>query len=704
MKRLTKAMLTLLWIPAYQVHSAEPVLIGDCGEPATFISVVQGDGLKSALIDEDVVIEGVVTKSSASISGFFVQEETFHMDDNVKTSEGIFILYNDALPNEGEVVRLTGTVSEAFDRTQIAASQVLTGCGTASVATTDFMLPLSSVDSLEALEGMLVSATTGLVVTNTFALSRFGQVTLSSSRLFTPTNIYAPGSNEAVALAASNELDRIILDDGNNAENPTAVIYPTGGLSAKKTLRLGDTVSSLTGVIDYSFGEYQVIPTISPTFTATNPRTNKPDSQNGNLTVASLNVLNYFVTLDDGTRKCGPQGNASCRGADNARELARQKAKTVATIIALNADIVGLLEIENNGFTADSAIGDLVSAINAELGGDTYAIVNPGGPVGTDTISNALIYKPTKVSLDGELAVLSSDNSPSDSTGVLFDDGRNRPSLIQSFTLAKNSQSIVISINHFKSKGSRCGEGDDDTTTGQGSCNLTRTRAAQGLTAFINDTFPDKPAIIIGDLNAYAKEDPITAIEKAGYTNLISKFVGEGAYSYSFRGLLGYLDHALANEEAVNKITGTTVWHINADEPIALDYNTEFKSQAQIVDLYANNVFRASDHDPILITLQLGSTEAQTPPTNKPLTSSAQEESASSGGSVGFVTLLGLFVLMGIRRKTKHITQKAPKIRGFSDYLAEREGFPARFSQATLLVPCRVYVGIVTEFCDRVNS
>jgi hypothetical protein len=75
-------------------------------------------------------------------------------------------------------------------------------------------------------------------------------------------------------------------------------------LSAVNSLRLGDTVSSLTAVIDYSFGEYLVIPVVAPTFAATNARTDAPDL--GNLRVASLNVLNYFETIDDGSNICGP--------------------------------------------------------------------------------------------------------------------------------------------------------------------------------------------------------------------------------------------------------------------------------------------------------------------------------------------------------------------------------------------------------------
>jgi predicted extracellular nuclease len=159
------------------------------------------------------------------------------------------------------------------------------------------------------------------------------------------------------------------------------------------------------------------------------------------------------------------------------------------------------------------------------------------------------------------------------------------------------------------------------------------------LTTFIAAQYPDMPALIIGDLNAYAKEDPIARLEASGYTNLISSFGGAQVYSYSFNGLLGYLDHALANDSAFAKTVDVTTWHINADEPIALDYNTSFKSDAQIIDYYAADAYRMSDHDPVLVSLQLDAPFVEPPSTDD-----------SSGGTLS-VILLGLLAMIGIRRK-----------------------------------------------------
>lgn len=618
--------------------------IGACASDATLISAVQGDGEASPLAGETHAIEAIVTGSFDDINGFFVQEEDADMDDDSSTSEGVFINYSGTLPAEGDVVRVLGTVNEAFNKTQMTAIEVLTGCGAATASTTTFTLPFTDFTEVEALEGMLVTSTQELVVTNNFPLGRFGEAGLSSKRLFNPTNVEIPGSDEAIALAAANQLDSILLDDANDNQNPEVVPFPTGGLSAINTLRAGDTVTTLTGVVDFDFSAYRIISTINPIFATSNARTNEPEIDEGNLKVASLNVLNYFTGLDAGPSICGPEGASGCRGAEDEFEFERQKAKTVAAIVAMDADILGFMEIENNGFGESSAILDLVESINAMTGEGTYAIVDAGSPIGTDAITVALIYKPSVVALDGDPLILSSANSITDEDGALFNDGLNRPSLIQTFTLLENDERIAISVNHLKSKGSGCGVGDDDITTGQGNCNLTRTRAAEALTSFISTELPDTPVLIIGDLNAYAKEDPIVTIETAGYTNLVNSFTGDEAYSFAFNGEFGYLDHALANASAFEKVIDVTEWHINADEPIILDYNTNFKSDTQVVNYYAPDQYRMSDHDPVLVSLQLGNAPIVEDPV-------VDTDDSSSGGSLGFLWLGLLATVMRLRKR-----------------------------------------------------
>jgi predicted extracellular nuclease/endonuclease I len=577
----------------------ETVELGVCADPATLISNIQGSGSESPVEGDDHVVEAIVSASFANLSGFFIQEEAADMDADSQTSEGLFVYYTGTLPEVGSIVRVLGKVEEKFEKTQLSASEAPLVCGTDVIVATSFSLPFANALVPESLEGMLVSASSELVVTDNYSLGRYGEVALAPERLFVPTNLYVAGSPEAIALAAKNALSKITLDDGMNGSNPEPVIYPTGELSAVNTLRGGDTVSSLTGVMDFSFNLYRIIPTEAPTFAATNPRTAEPELTQGNLKVASLNVLNLFNGDGQGA------GFPTARGASTAAELERQMAKTVAALAAMDADIVGLMEIENDSFTPTSAIAQLTDRLNAAVGADVYSFVDGGGVIGTDEIKVALLYKPGKVVTVGSYKILNSINSITDEQGPLFVDTRNRPAFNQKFALLKNGEEIVISVNHLKSKGSKCGAGDDDTTTGQGNCNLTRTRAAKALLAFLAQEYANAPTLIIGDLNSYAQEEPILTVKQAGYTDLANLFQGNGAYSYVFGGEFGYLDHALASASLVDKVVDTVEWHINADEPIVLDYNVEFKSAQQQLDFYSADAYRMSDHDPVLISMLL---------------------------------------------------------------------------------------------------
>jgi hypothetical protein len=224
------------------------------------------------------------------------------------------------------------------------------------------------------------------------------------------------------------------------------------------------------------------------------------------------------------------------------------------------------------------------------------------GAIGDDAIKVAFIYKPATVSLNGAYAVLDSTVDPT------FNDEKNRPALAQTFTELSNGESVTLAVNHFKSKGSNCNSlGDLDLGDGAGNCNLTRTSAAEALVNWLAADATgsgEDDVLIIGDLNSYDKEDPIDAIIAGGYTDLVADFGGEFAYSYVFSGQWGYLDYAMANGAAQSAVTGTTVWHINADEPGILDYDTTFKKPAQQA-LYEPNAFRSSDHDPVIVGLNL---------------------------------------------------------------------------------------------------
>lgn len=592
-------------------NQCAPVVVDQCGMPAPKIHTIQGEGTSTSLLGTIQTIEGVVVgdfQGSDRLSGFFVQEEDSDNDNNPQTSEGIFVFdsTNAVAISTGDVVRVTGNVSEYFNMTQLSALAIEICSTGASVTPSLLVLPVSSALELERLEGMAIVVQQPLTVTENYDLGRYGEIVLSANgRLFNPTQIATPGA-AALAVEAQNNLRRILLDDGSTRQNPAVIAYPAPELTAYNTLRSGDSVQGLQGVLHYAFDEYRIQPTSAPIFIPENLRTVAPDlPASGSLKVASFNVLNYFN--GDGTGA----GFPTSRGAHTLSEFERQRAKTIAALVAMDADIVGLVEIENDGYGPQSAIQDLINGLH-DAGLD-YALVNPGvEQIGTDEISVGFIYKSATVELINPAAILDS------SVDARFIDTKSRPVLAQTFREVATQGVVTVAVSHLKSKGSNCNDvNDPDTGDGQGNCNLTRTSAADAMADWLA-TDPtdsnDSDVLIIGDLNSYAKEDPITALEAAGYINLLQEMIGDHAYSYVFTGLAGYLDHALASNNLHSQVTGVVDWHINADEPRALDYNEEFKTPQQVISLYSPEAYRASDHDPLIIQLALSVPEPENVP------------------------------------------------------------------------------------------
>ncbi len=586
----------------------------------TLISAIQGSGSASPLEGQTRTIEGIVVGDfqegdndetpglpgyDSDLDGFYVQEEASDSDGDDTTSEGIFVYAPGAINvNEGDVVRVTGVVDEFFSLTELTSVSSIDVRGTAALPTpVDVTLPVASLDEFERYEGMLVRFPQALVISEYFNFDRFGEIVLAEpldglSRIFQPTSYINPGQ-DVDPVANAIERSRITLDDARSSQNPDPARHPNGDeFTLSNRFRGGDTVQYATGVLDYRFSKYRIQPTQGATYTVENPRPAVPNDVGGSLTVASFNVLNYFTTFGS-------------RGADNAEEFTRQRDKIIAALSVIDADIVGLVEIENN----TAALQDLVSGLNDAVGAGTYDYIETGA-IGTDAIKVAFIYQPATVTPLGDEAVL---DDPSFTNPNNLSTPKNRPALAQTFQEDATGGVFTVVVNHFKSKGSGCGAGDDDPQ--QGSCNDTRTEAARVLVDWLA-TDPtgsgDPDFMIIGDINAYDEEDPSDAIKLGAddtadtsddYTDLAELFNGEFAYSFVFDGQFGYLDYALANESLLPQVTGATEWHINADEPDILDYDTSFKKDAQDA-LYTPKPFRSSDHDPVIVGLNLAVEES----------------------------------------------------------------------------------------------
>ncbi|MBK9713170.1 MAG: ExeM/NucH family extracellular endonuclease [Kouleothrix sp.] len=620
-----------------------------CSAPDVTIGSVQGTGdtAASGTFTVQGVVVGDYEGASPALRGFYLQDAG---DGNPATSDGIFVFEGDNLNrvSVGQVVQVTGPSSENQGQSQLSSTTGVELCGsTGSVTPTDVALPFASASAAEAYEGMLVRFPQTLYVTEHFQLGRFGQVLMSSSdRLRQPTNVTTPGAL-ALALQAQNDLNQIIVDDDSQVSNPDPIQFGRGGspLSASNTLRGADSATGMVGVMTYTWSgnsasgnAYRLRPIGAlgggvPSFQPDNARPTTPAPVGGTLKASAANLLNYFNTF--GTNACtnGVGGAATdCRGADNATEFDRQWPKTVAALVGGGADVIGVMELENDGYGPTSAIQDLVGKLNTAAGAGTYAFIDADqatgqtNALGTDAIKVAIIYKPAKVTPVGTTAALNSTTFVNGGDGA----ARNRPSLAQAFQENATGARFILDVNHLKSKGSACDA--PDAGDGQGNCNAVRTNAANELTAWLasNPTGTGDPdVLIVGDLNSYAKEDPIAAIKSAGFTNLIESLIGPDGYSYAFDGQWGYLDHALASGSLAGQVAGITEWHINADEPSVLDYNTDFKSAGQIASLYAADQYRVSDHDPVIVGLSL-TVPAATAPS---ITTQPQSQTVAAGVS-----------------------------------------------------------------------
>ncbi|KVU38894.1 endonuclease [Burkholderia ubonensis] len=566
-----------------------------CGGSATPIAEIQGPGAPSPLAGQNVSIEAVVTADfggADGFGGFFVQQADAQRRNQPGVSEGLFVYAPKARVKAGDLVHVTGKVEEKYGQTQLTLSGAIAVCANGqSVTPATLALPVDDVNAFAAYEGMLVRLPQKLNVTDNYELGRYGSVLLSNGRLRTPTSVVPPA--QAQSQIDANARNRLILDDGSNKQNPASVPYPAPGLSAANTLRAGYTVSNVEGVLEMRYGAWRVQPVpgaAAPAFDArANPRTAAPArDRHANLRVASFNVLNYF----NGNGLGGGFDDPANRGAKNYQEFLRQDAKIVSALKALDADVIGLMEIQNNGYGELSAVRQLAAKL-----GSHWRVVDPGtARLGGDAIAVALIYDSRKVEPVGRAATLAIDD-------------KNRQPLAQTFRRVGGKHALTVVVNHLKSKNCPDATSDDlDQGDGQGCWNATRTRAAARLADWLAGTptgASSQGVLLIGDFNSYTHEDPIRLLESRGYRNLVSRWIGANAYSYVYNGEAGYLDHALASLPLAAHVKAVHEWHINADEPVALQYTLAYKSAEQQRTWYAPDAYRSSDHDPVLVDIAL---------------------------------------------------------------------------------------------------
>ncbi len=625
------------------------------------VPAIQGPGSSSPLVpagkfesEQAHATRGVVTQVVSGLyKGFFIQD--VQGDGDPATSDGLFVYTTkaNAAVVPGAEVCVSGKVKEYFNQTQINADDLVVTQPSGAVPAAVDLVPVageSLTELLERHEGMQVRLVpeSSLVVTRNFSFDYDGKrnnlVLSYGAPLIKSTQKFAAMSQEASDWALRNQQNQLVVETDAKAPNGVLPWFP--GFNAEDGyLRIGDKLNGLEGALGYSYNLFRLV--ASNRIDASQidhsgwDRVETPElAEAGDLRVASFNVLNFFTTVVGGD--ANPTG--SNRGALTVAEFELQRTKIVSAITRLNADVVGLMEIENNGYGDNSAIANLVAALNAALPdeADHYRwIASPDGkPIGTDAITVGLIYRPASVSPQGAASLIAlpvQQAEAVDASGkpVTINQGM-RESLVQRFSSPKGDAPLTLVVNHLKSKGSACFEdypdyASADPLDGQGHCNALRVSAAKVLGEHLKDLAGD--LLLIGDMNAYGMEDPIrvltdydpaaqsrqimsasfttlagqpfeesgSALGKGyGFVNLNTRFHGTDTYSYSYEGELGNLDHALANPSLAAKVIGIEDWHINSAESNFFEYGSKYSGQLA----KSEGPFSASDHDPVLVAIQ----------------------------------------------------------------------------------------------------
>ncbi|MDY5150710.1 ExeM/NucH family extracellular endonuclease [Actinotignum timonense] len=632
---------------------------GSTSDPAALVTIaqIQGSGQASPLAGQEVTTRGVVTAAypEGGLNGAYIQTPGVEHAD---ASHGIFVYGAAAAQLEaGAYVEVRGTVTEFYGLTEINAAAI-TALEEKPAAIEPVEIACNATAAQrEAVEGMLVRVTGPLTVTNNYATNQYGEVGLAcgTQPLWQPSERFNPSENpeQIQALDAYNAANVLVLDDGRSrayfgrnaqtnvpvpylfADNEAAQVGEAGaageagnGGSAGRAaqaapVRVG-AAATLQGalIMDFRNNSWKLQPRFPVTLedgtdrstdvvTFENTRAAAPGNLGGDISLASFNVLNYFTSLGENEKGCRAytdrEGNpiaanrCKVRGAYTQESFARQQTKIVRAINELDASVLGLQEIENtarvSGGDRDTAVRALVEALNADAQAERWAYVPSPAKVGEneDYIRLAFIYQKDKVRAVGPSQILNSE----------WYTGTARQPLAQSFQAVVDGEGLgpefVVITNHFKSKGSLSKKIANDEDVYQGNNNLLRTKQAETLRDWIAAEFADKPVFVVGDLNSYSKEDPIRVFEKAGYTNLHGHFQPD-SYTYQFSGLVGSLDHVLANPAAAKLATGGQVWNINSPESVALEYS---RYNYNIKNLWDESAFRSSDHDPFKVGLKV---------------------------------------------------------------------------------------------------
>lgn len=379
---------------------------------------------------------------------------------------------------------------------------------------------------------------------------------ISPRRIFSPTNQAVPLSTEYYSCVQLNQYGSVYLNGvtgyhrmGERLKSLTVYVNSTTSMTLQSCTWEGNTRADLRRGIDMT--EIDMRGTHS-------------------LLVCGMN-LEYYLVDNLGTGY----------GADDAAQHARQRAKCSKALAMINADIYGLVEIEQG----QSALSEIAHDLTAATG-RTFTYINDGSTSSGSYTKSGFVYCSETVRPIGQYKYTNA--------------GVARRKYMQLFEEIATGERFVYSINHFKAKaGGGSATGDNvDQGDGQGPYNATRKQEAQAVLSLFqanSGVFNDPDLLIMGDLNAYGKEDPIMILLNGGLTDLHREMHADTSYSYVYHGEAGYLDHAICSPSLLPQVTGMTVFHINSDEQDDYTYDKSTDT----------TMFRCSDHDPVIIGLNL---------------------------------------------------------------------------------------------------
>ncbi|MCC8684673.1 ExeM/NucH family extracellular endonuclease [Xanthomonas campestris] len=541
------------------------------------IADVQGEDTRSPFDGRLVEVEGIVTADTRlGLAGLFVQQP----GTEPRRSHGVFVTgAGDAQVAVGDRVRIVGTVREVGAGGD--ASLTTLQATTLEVLASNQPVPVRMLSgppaNWEALEGEHVRLA-AVTLNGSDRLASNGELIAAfGGRLWQPSEVAAAGTPAFAQTEADNARRRVLLDDARNGRTPKAVSY----LPAEANLRVGSLLRQVDGIVDQRYdGQYR-IQVLAPLTLPALPAPVAPQV-GGDLRIASFNLENFF----NGNGRGG--GFPTKRGARTHEQFQAQLAKLVATIVPLQADVAALMELENDGNDSDTAVAQLVAALNAAGKDKDWRFVDSGSGPGDDAIRVGIVYRSTQVTPVGKPATL---------TGGPFD-SHSRVPLAQAFRSSRGATFVVVA-NHFKSKGCGTASGADaDQHDGQACWNATRTESAKRLHQWLQSDptgAQTKLAVLLGDFNAYAMETPMRSLRASGWQDAFAVVGVKQPYSYVYDGMSGRLDHALLSPAMAKQLRGAAEWHINAD---AMD-------DAGYAKRNLPGPWRSSDHDPVLLGFAL---------------------------------------------------------------------------------------------------